>query len=423
MTAQKVGAKAQWGAYLFALHPVQVESVAWAIELKNVLSLFLALSSLWLYWRFERRSQHTLALATGWMCFLAALLAKTAVLPWPVVVSLLFWHEYAPWPRHRTLFVLGLFALAAVVGVGDIIYTSHGQKAVPTFAPVERLAMAGGAMFHYLLKWLVPVRLCAIYPRWSIEGVALYGGLASITTATLVMLAFVGRAWKIGRASWLCVWVVGTMAMLSPTLGFVSFSYQRQALVADRFAYHASAVFFPGLAALLLSGAEYFFAQQRVRQALAALVVCVLTALTYTRSYVWSSAERLAQDTVFKNPRAWTARYWLADALARRGDFQGATDHFAQVFWGSIEDFSAADLAIIGKGADTEPIKSPKEAFNRGLLLAHNGDLAKAVNFFETAAQDPSLRAQSRLAIAAIEWRLGKREKAVERVTAIYRAN
>lgn len=419
--AQRFGPKAQVGAFLFALHPIQVESVAWAIELKNTLSMFLALTSLWLYLRFERRSQYALALALGWGAFLAALLAKTAVLPWPVVVALLFWFDSSTWQRYRAVFVVGLFGLAAGMGLADTIYMAHGPRAVPTFTLLERLAIAGGALTHYLTKWLWPTGFCAIYPRWPVEGAALYRGLASFTVATAVAFFLLRQAWKCGRASALCVWIVGTLAMLSPTLGFVSFSYQRQSFVADRFAYHASAVFFPGLAALLLFGAERVLGKAWLRRTSATVILLFMTALTFSRSSVWVRAERLARDTVAKNPRAWTARYWLADALARRGALNEATDHFALVFWGSLEDFSAADLSLLQKSFQQEPVKSPKEAFNRGLFAARSGKLGEAREYFHIAGQEASLRAQAHLAISAIEWKLGDSEKAREQVAELYR--
>lgn len=408
-----------WGAVFFALHPIQAESVAWIVELKNLLSFCLAAAAFLLYVCWERRAPASVLSGGCAILFFAALLSKSSVVPFPVVIFLALWAGQGM-TRQRFFFAGTCFALSLTYALFDVWFTSRSGKLVPTHDWLERLAIAGQAILHYLRTMIWPVGLCAIYPKWPLEPQKVSSGIAAVMLVGTGMLALAVHALKNKRSRRLLLWLGGTLAMLSPTLGLIPFSYQRQAFVADRFAYHASAVFLPGLvvfaAALLRSAAT----SHRALQAGLVAVAGILAALTFQRAMAFRKIESLSRDTIRKNPRAWTARYYLADALARQGNFEGAAKEYAQVFWGSVEDTPSAELERLEMDILRSAAADPRAAFNRGLLAARKREFAEAMRSFEMATSSPQLRPQAVLAIAAIELQTGATTQALERIKSLY---
>jgi len=160
------------GAALWALHPVQVESVAWICELKNTQSavFFLAAILSWLGWRDSGRSRdYALAL----LCALLAILSKPSTVTLPVVLALcvwwqsrrLVWRDFVP---LAPFFALSL--LAAGWTIWEQRFHSGAEGAAWSQTWPERFAIAGHVVWFYLGKLLWPADLIFIYPRWHIDG-------------------------------------------------------------------------------------------------------------------------------------------------------------------------------------------------------------------------------------------------------------
>ena len=151
-------------ALLFALHPVNVASVAWITELKNLLGFAFAGLTVLAWLRFDetrRGAWHAAALAA----FLLALLSKTAVAPLPFVLLGISW-----WRRNRLEWreAAPFFALAFALGLVAIWFQHHRVlegTAVRHDDFLTRVATAGAAVWFYLWKAVLPVSLSLIYPR------------------------------------------------------------------------------------------------------------------------------------------------------------------------------------------------------------------------------------------------------------------
>ena len=151
------------GAALFAVHPVEVESVAWITERKNVLSLALALSSMLCYWRFAPAESPTTAspraragyYLASWLVFVAALLSKTVVATMPAVLLVICW-----WKRGRVTWgdvlpLLPFFAVGVALGSITVWTETHVVGAVGedwALTPIQRLLVAGRALWFYAGK-------------------------------------------------------------------------------------------------------------------------------------------------------------------------------------------------------------------------------------------------------------------------------
>ena len=171
---RRLQVKGAWlAAGIFALHPVQVESVAWISELKNTLSGVFFFLSILAYLGFDwnrRRKAYGASLAF----FILGLLSKTAISPMPAALLALLW-----WKRGRLHWkrdIIPLFPFFAA-GIGLGLFTAwieqtviiNGESASSNLAPIERVLVAGRAIWFYLGKLIAPIDLTFIYPRWEVS--------------------------------------------------------------------------------------------------------------------------------------------------------------------------------------------------------------------------------------------------------------
>ena len=234
-------------AAVFAVHPLHVESVAWVIERKDLLSALFYLSAALTWIRFTatpRLPTYLLALAL----FVAGLLSKSIVVTLPV--ALLIWHW---WKRGRVtsadlLRLLPLFVIALCITAADLAFYRGKDPLTFDLSLIERVLIAARALWFYAGKLVWPVDLPVIYPRWEMDASdPLAWGYLAAAVALGALLWFV-RKW-VGTAP-----LVGASYFaltLSPVLGFVDFSYMEFSFVADRYQYLAGI----GLTAALVGAA------------------------------------------------------------------------------------------------------------------------------------------------------------------------
>src|SRR6516165_87463 len=167
------------GAALWALHPVEVESVAWVSEMKNTESGLFFLLSILFYVRWLRAKQPDGRTGGGWDYVLTLLFAalamasKSSTVILPVVLCLCTWWLEGRWHWRNLARVVPVF-LMAIVPSAVTIWTQGLQLATDTDPQwvrtwPERLATAGDAVWFYLGKLLWPHPLATIYPRWQIN--------------------------------------------------------------------------------------------------------------------------------------------------------------------------------------------------------------------------------------------------------------
>ncbi len=321
------------GAWLaglvFALHPVCVESVAWISEQKSTLSAVFYLSSAFIYLGFDRtrrRSAYLWALGL----FVCALLSKTVTATLPAALLLIFW-----WQRGRLDFrrdvrpLLPWFAIGAAAGLFTawVERTYIGaQGADFAITPGERILIAGRAVWFYAAKLFWPSNLIFTYPRWHIDPAAPVQYLYLLALLALGIAlggrALAGAGLKPRRAPLAALlFFVGT---LFPALGFVNVYPFRFSWVADHFQYLAClGIIVPACAALC--GAK---APRRLKPALQAALLLLLTGLTFRQSAMYGDAETLYRTTIARNPQSWMAHNNLGVALAKMDRVPEAIDEY-----------------------------------------------------------------------------------------------
>jgi protein O-mannosyl-transferase len=316
-------------AAVFAVHPIQVESVAWMTELKNTLSGVLYFAAALAYLRFDRERRAGAYIA-ALVCFLLALFTKTVTGTLPAALLVVFWWQRGRLEGRRDVRpLLPFFLLALAAGVVTAWFERsllNASGAEYAFTPLQRVVIAGRALWFYLGKLLWPSNLMFIYPRWTV--IALSGQLVFPIAAFALLTAF----WLIRRRTRAplaaALLFVGT---LFPALGFVNVYPFRYSLVADHFQYLAAAPVFAAIAAALAQAAGRW-RSERVEGALICAICIPLAIVSREQSRQYAEATTLYATTLARNPDCWLCHNNLATPLLHgtEDEFQRAAAHITE---------------------------------------------------------------------------------------------
>jgi tetratricopeptide (TPR) repeat protein len=385
---------AWFAAALFALHPVQVESVAWISERKNVLStLFYLLTVLaWLKSEAERQDRPTGAYCAALGFYALALFSKTTVVTLPVVLLLLSWYRMQPINAKRLLrlapFVLMAIAMGLVTVWWEVVH--QGTKGPEfDFTLGERAIIAGRAVWFYLGKLLWPAQLTFSYPRWEISqnDPAHY-----VWVLTAVGCSLAVWRWRSGCGRGPALGLAFFAVSLLPILGFISLYTFKYTFVADHYQYLAC-----GGPLAILAG----FLRRRWRSAalgvalgvvLPAIILVACGALTWKQARIYETEGTLWRDTLAKNPGSWMAHNNYGLWLATRGQFSEAVPHYE------------AALRIVPVNTDAR--------YNLGLAFESLGRYEEANLAFREVTRINPRDAQAFVGVGNTFARLGRPEEA-----------
>jgi tetratricopeptide (TPR) repeat protein len=307
-------------AAIFALHPVEVESVAWVSEQKNTLSgvFYLAAASFYLQFDKTRLKKNY---AAAFLLFVCAVTSKTVTASLPAALLLVFW-----WRRGKLSWKVDVFPLLPFFAMGMLagLLTAlvertyiGAQGSEFDFSFVERCLIAGRDVWFYLGKLFWPARLSFIYPRWNINQAVWWQYLFPVA-ALMVVGLFAWRRWRGALVA--SLFFAGT---LFPALGFFNVYPFRFSFVADHFQYLA------GLGPIVLVSA--WIGKRRALKMLAAgPLIIVLAALTWMQSRYYVNEERLWLRTIHLNPECWMARNNLGLVFAHQRRLGEAIGEFKE---------------------------------------------------------------------------------------------
>jgi Tfp pilus assembly protein PilF len=388
---------AMLAAAVFALHPVQVESVAWISEQKNTLSTVFYLAAAIAYLRFDAgRGRSAYFLALGFFVLALATKTVTATLPAALLV-ILWWRRGSLSWRRDVMPLVPWFLLALAVGgltawIERKVIGAEGAAFELTF--LQRVLLAGHVVWFYAGKLIWPGQLTFIYPRWTIEPGQLADWLPLLTLVSLVTWFW----WQRVRSKGPLAAVLLFGGTLFPVLGFFNVYPFQYSFVADHFQYLASI-------ALIAAGANAFaiLMPRLSRLSLAGpfLLVMALALQTYDQSRLYSDDRTLFGATLVRNPDAWMAHNNFAQAIMTRGGDRGqAIRHLTQAVAlrpNYPEALNNLGLALTQSGRAAEGLElierslrlkpSLSEAHNNhGIALAAVGRGEEAAVAFRRAA-------------------------------------
>lgn len=306
---------AWFAAFVFALHPVCVESVAWIAEQKNTLSTVFALGAVIAYVEFDRdRRPSRYWLAFG--LFALALLSKTVVATLPAVLIVVAWWQRGRIDLRRDVRpLLPWFALAAVVSLVTVSVENTllaGVGAAFRLAPVERVLLAARAFWFYFSELAWPSGLTFFYPKWQVSASAgwqyIYPVAAVALAAGFLLLAKRTRG---PLSALLCF--AGTLV---PVLGFFNVEWFVFSYVADHLQYLSILCFVIPVCAALAMGAERLSSgMRRLALCAAGVWVAALGVLTWQQCGRYGDPVTFYRVALALNPASGAAHNNLGTVL------------------------------------------------------------------------------------------------------------
>lgn len=430
---------AGFAALIFAVHPLRVESVAWATERRDVLSGLFLLSAVLCYLRYtvvpEPGSGRWMWMGGALILYLFSLLSKAIGITLPFILLVLDVYPlrrlegrpgkwFAGSARKVWWEKVPFFLLAVSFGIIALM----AQREAGALMPLERhsfsqrVAQALYGIVFYLRKTLFPFGLSPLYEVKDVsllDWPFLLSGLA--TLAVTICLLYFRQRWPAGLASWIYYGLV-----LAPVLGVAQSGAQ---LVADRYTYLSC------LGWAVLAGAGLFYCWQALDSRTrhwspvpAVVLVAGLAVLTWKQVRVWHGTETLWRYTIGVIPDSGFAHYNLATALVGKGEVDEAMEHYHRVLridpTYALAHYSLGN-ALAGKGSWNEAIDHYRRALdsdpgyaeahnNLGIALARQGKLEEAIFHFRAALRLRPWDAKVHVNLANVLAMRGVSEEAID---------
>ena len=417
--------KSGFVAALFAVHPLQVESVAWVSERKDVLSAFFWLLTMLAYTRYAERPRFRRYILVL-LAFALGLMAKPMLVSLPIMLLLLdYWplKRLSPTDGLRALKPLviekmPLFALSAASSAITLKVQATGGAVSSLQSCGFGLRAANAVMSYtaYLAKAIWPSGLACFYPY-----VKSYPGWQVASSATLLAGLFclaiiVGARYRFLAIGWL--WYVITLV---PVIGLVQVGAQCRA---DRYTYIPLIGLFiivawgvPALVARLARTAHASQWTASVALSLVALVVlsafavCAKSQVRYWRNScdLWTRALEVTKNNDFAHNN-------LANILLKQGNFEQAVYHYSEAlainprnaeahnsYGAALDQQGKLDQAIVQyrEALKINP-KYAKAHVNLGLALGKQNTLDEAVKEFAEAIRIEPGYAEAHLKLATV---------------------
>jgi len=388
---------AELAAVIFALHPVNVETVAWIAERKNTLSGIFALAATFSYLKFdENRSRPSYALAIG--LFLLGLLSKTAIVTLPLAWLMIFWWKRGAisW-RRDVVPSIPFFFLSAAAGLVTRWFENTGigyKTTILDLSLLDRCLIAGRAFWSQLGKLLWPSNLMFVYPRWEINAGVWWQYLFPLAVLGLLGVLWNFRRWS--RAPFAGVLIY--LFLLLPSLGFLNIYFFIYSFVADHWQYLAClGIITPCASGIVLLAGHFKRWQGWIEPGVILLVAGTLFLLTSQQSRMYTDIETLYRTTIARNPTCWMAQVNLGNILYQSNRVPEAMDLFnlAMGIKPAVAHYSLGN-ALLQKGRTSGAIEQYKEALridpnyaetqnNLGNALLLIGQTSKAIDQYQQA--------------------------------------
>ena len=370
---------------LFAIHPIQVETVAWIAERKNLLSLFFFLLSTLVYLRFDHTRRIRYYLLSVVM-FVFALLSKSVAACFIFVPALYKWWRdgKVTWREARLsaiFIVLGLLSGLHTLYLELYNVGAHGKEFALTL--LERVILSGKVIFFYIHKIIFPFHFMFFYPRWQIDVRIWWQWLFPVAVmAALGLLIYYRKRTGRGALALFIFYVVS----IFPALGFVNVFPMKFSFVADHFSYLST----PALLLLLCTGLTFSFDKLKIKffalrstpfriflMGLFIFMVIYLCGKSMVLTQNYKNETTLWSNLIRDNPKAWIAYNNLGVIYDNVGKTESAIDLYTRAI--TINpDYSEAYNNRGNVYRDRGNIQQAISDFNKAIAI--NPNFAEAYN-------------------------------------------
>ena len=345
---------------LFALHPMNVESVAWIAQLKTCLAGMLAFAAAGCFIR-------------GWtlvsfVLFAFSLSSKPIAVAIPVAILVYGWWRDGRIGRSIILQSLPFFAASLVFGAIGVYFqqaNAIGPTTIRTDSPLTRLLASSWAVWFYAWKSIVPIDFMFVYPRWDVRA---WGVLAFVPALALFGI-IAGLWWK--RGAWgrtpLAVLAV-YLLMILPSSGLVDVYFWRYTYVGDHYAYQALPLVLASAVGIVWTLLHRWKAPAIIGRLASAAAMAFFAVQSLRLSKDYTSDVTLWTATLRRNPDAWLAHTNLASRLFEQGEMEKAEKHTEAAFRlrpDLGESHNNKGLLLSRKGLHEEAAKCFREAAKR----------------------------------------------------------
>jgi protein O-mannosyl-transferase len=391
----RVELAAAFSALFFAVHPLRVESVAWATERRDVLSGLFYFSSILVYLRSRSDSATRRSYWAAIALFVCALLSKATSMSVPAVLLVLNVYPLrrlggnAGWWNVAAKCVYAELIPFAVLAAATAMLSIVALHPPSQLGIVAKLAVSAYSLVFYLAKTFVPVGLSPLYemPQHVVPTDARF------IVSVVIVLGLAAMAWLLRRR-----WPSVTTALVLffivtlPMLGVVQNGPQ---IAADRYTYFAA----PALAVLLGAGFLALLRSKSLASGGATIVVLALCALTWQQSRVWHDSETLWSRVLDVDSESSIAHSAMSNVLYRENRVEQAMAHSKRAVTiapNYPEALNGLGVGLAREGRLSDAIEQYRRALairpnyddaeaNWGVTLVQQNDVAGAVEHYRRA--------------------------------------
>ena len=355
-------------AAVWALHPINAETVSWITEHKNTLSGLFYLGTMYALLRYYQvikpeKSPRGRWYALALIGFAAALGAKSTAVTLPAAALLLVWWKNGRIGITQILAIIPFLMIAAASGALTQYVETHitaGWDPAWGISPLQKILVAGRALCFYTSKLIWPARLSFAYPRWIANPQIIWQWFFPIAVIAVLTGLWLARR-RIGRGP-----ITGLLffcGTLTPALSFFHVLFQRYSFVADHFQYLAGL----GMVAVVVGSTASIGMPRKIELSVSATIILTLWILTF------QSAHRFVNDET-----AWGSALEV-DAGNPIANLNYGTD---------LKNRRVYDEAVIHiLRAASSPMLAPNVSMMMGEIYEANRNYPMALQCYERAAQ------------------------------------
>jgi len=360
-------------SFLFAVHPMHVESVAWISERKDMLYTFFYLSSLIIYLRFLKENKPLLYVFSFFL-FLFSLMSKSAAVSLPLILIFLSFFinnklVFKDFVRSIPFFALSLvFGMITLFAQNDAIHIININE---LYHPFERILLIFFAIHFYISRFVFPFGFSAVhaFPDKEIAPFPVEFYISPIIVLVLILIIIMSKG-EIKKYL-----IFGFFFFLFNIILVIQIIPVGDSVVSERYTY----VSYIGLSLIFAYITEKYLIEKFKILTIFIFTIYFfyLSVATYNQIKTWENSETLWTNAIEKNPKCFLSHYSRGAARAELGLYDKALEDFNN----SIKIYPKYAMAFSNRGVikvDYGDIQGAIEDYDKAILL--NSNYAKSFN-------------------------------------------